>query len=165
MRRHAVLEGVNQAPIAVPAAQPFEQQSSSWATSLQDLDSRSSRLDDNAGGTGLSIVIPDPNHASGPGAQSAYQSPLTSIDSAHLHNLGVERSAVLPHHQDIARQASFPPASARVGVVNNSWEQTGSIDPRWVSPQGSTWNTPAATPRGGSPVGDEGELFEGQRSV
>ena len=34
-----------------------------------------------------------------------------------------------------------------------TWEMTGSIDPKWVSPQGSTWNTPIPTPRDGSPVG------------
>lgn len=78
---------------------------------------------------------------------------------------GFSRSNVSPHTftplpydpQYILSSASTTPSDgmSREGSVfpeSHGWEHTGSIDPRWVSPRGSTWNTPAATPRSGSPI-------------
>jgi hypothetical protein len=39
------------------------------------------------------------------------------------------------------------------GQKRELWQQTGSIDPKWVTPQGSTFATPVQTPRGESPTG------------
>lgn len=61
------------------------------------------------------------------------------------------------HHRDSVASALSalsnlsPPSSVTDQQSVLEW-RGGTIDPRWVSPGGSAWTTPAVTPRSGSPI-------------
>lgn len=92
-------------------------------------------------------------------AEPAAPNPFDSLSISPISGEGT--TITNTHHRDSV--ASALSALSNLSTPSSVTDQHsvlewrgGTIDPRWVSPSGSVWSTPAATPRSGSPVA-EGE--------
>ncbi|KAI9635380.1 HSF-type DNA-binding-domain-containing protein [Dioszegia hungarica] len=97
-------------------------------------------LDHNHHSSPIDIRAPTPNH------QPIGSSPLSFTGpSSHADPYAVSPDTTPP--------SGFASRELSVYPDIQSWERTGVIDPRWVSPKGTyVFNTPAQTPRAGSPM-------------
>jgi hypothetical protein len=70
------------------------------------------------------------------------------MSAAHAHH---HRDSVASALSAISNLSTPSSVTDQQSVSVLEW-RGDTINPRWISPVGSVWNTPTATPRSGSPI-------------
>jgi len=103
---------------------------------------------------GLSNAMPWSN-TPGPGTPYLMPNSADTIMQTQA-SWGHSSTSFTPTHAppslEVPGSAPAPPMTPQGGL--------GTIDPRWVSPISSLWNTPAQTPRTGSPMREDANMAE-----